>query len=48
MNRIEDYSKLKDRIVEWLNYYVDSNNINIIIINMVILLITQIRSYSQK
>ena len=34
MNRIEDYSKLKDRIVEWLNYYVDSNNIKSLVVGV--------------
>ena len=34
MNRIEDYSKLKDRIVDWLNYYVDSNNIKSLVVGV--------------
>ena len=34
MNRIEDYSKLKDRIVDWINYYVDSNNIKSLVVGV--------------
>ena len=29
MNRIENYSEVKDRIVKWINDYVDANNIKL-------------------
>ena len=34
MNRIEDYSKLKGRIVDWINHYVDSNNIKSLVVGV--------------
>ena len=34
MNRIEDYSEVKDRIVKWINDYVDANNIKSLVVGV--------------
>ena len=34
MNRIENYSEVKDRIVKWINDYVDANNIKSLVVGV--------------
>ena len=34
MNRIEDYSEVKDTIVKWINDYVDANNIKSLVVGV--------------
>ena len=34
MDRIKDYSEVKDRIVKWINDYVDSNNIKSLVVGV--------------